>query len=296
MAVGLAHQEEAFVHALVPHLGAAAQGVEAAGAGAVLVHGAAAGRHEGTGLAGAFQHAQQGQGEARVGEGAHAGEVVEEGLAGHIVHMAAQAQHVIGGQGQGQFRTAAVEAGNFGMAGKAEGLARFQLGQVFHEFAAGVFFHDAFSCWRVVGAGQRLGKISLIWCCPACLYPLPGFAANFFVPRRAGCGAAGDHRILHVWRRGVLRAWWNAGTAGTRAGGLGPGVLSRGGPDARSRRAGCGAGAGGAGLRDAGSACCGSRRSPCVRDCPAIAAGPDGRRAWRRTRAAGRGRWWRPHW
>mgnify|MGYP006929003992 CR=1 FL=1 len=42
--------------------------LEAAGAGAVLVHGTAAGRHEGTGLAGAFQHAQQRQGEARVGE------------------------------------------------------------------------------------------------------------------------------------------------------------------------------------------------------------------------------------
>ena len=255
--------------------------------------------------------------------------------------MAAQAQHVIGGQGQGQFRTAAVEAGNFGMAGKAEGLARFQLGQVFHEFAAGVFFHDAFSCWKVVGAGQCLGKISPNARCPACLYPLPGFAANFFVPED-GLRCRGTRRSLLAGMsaavqtsRELLRSGAGASPLAGSAGGpcrpfmrrerpcsvcpapvgengcpphgaapglrrpaqgLQGGGLSRDGPDARSRPAGCGAGEDGAGLRDADGACCGSRRSPCVRDCPAIAAGRDGRKTGRRTKAAGQSRSRRPHW
>lgn len=130
------------------------------------------------------------------------GEVVEEGLAGHVVHMAAQAQHVIGGQGQGQFRTAAVEAGNFGMAGKAEGLARFQLGQVFHEFAAGVFFHDAFSCWKVVGAGQCLGKISLTHAVLLACILFRGLLQTFSF-RKTGCGAGG--RVAASWQACPLR-------------------------------------------------------------------------------------------
>ncbi|EEB32903.1 hypothetical protein DESPIG_02271 [Desulfovibrio piger ATCC 29098] len=110
--------------------------------------------------------------------------------------MTAQAQHVIGGQGQGQFRTAAVEAGNFGMAGKAEGLARFQLGQVFHEFAAGVFFHDAFSCWKVVGAGQCLGKISLMRAVLLACILFRGLLQTFSF-RRKDCGAMEGAATCH---------------------------------------------------------------------------------------------------
>lgn len=179
--------------------------------------------------------------------------------------------------------------------------------------------------------------------CPACLYPLPGFAANFFVPED-GLRCRGTRRSLlagHV-RCGADIACASAVAeqelpplAGSAGGpccpfyaegaamqrvpgpllgrtsvpnmmqrrdcgdlrrGLQGGVLSRDGPDARSRPAGCGAGADGAGLRDADGACCGSRRSPCVRDCPAIAAGRDGRKTGRRTKAAGQSRSRRPRW
>ena len=179
--------------------------------------------------------------------------------------------------------------------------------------------------------------------CPACLYPLPEFAANFFVPeegpRRGGvgtpftkaiCGGGTAWRMLLLpcrdtwfcvpmarerpassYQRGrratgipdfrpgepSFHAWWSVAGLWRRARGpCTPAVLSRDGPDARSRPAGCGAGAGGAGLRGADGACCGSRRSPCVRDCPAIAAGQDGRKAGRRTKAAGQSRSRRPHW
>ena len=93
--------------------------------------------------------------------------------------------------------SAAVEAGNFGMAGKAEGLARFQLGQVFHEFAAGVFFHDAFSCWKVVGAGQCLGKISLTHAVLLACILFRGLLQTFSF-RKTGCGAGG--RVAASWQ------------------------------------------------------------------------------------------------
>lgn len=178
--------------------------------------------------------------------------------------------------------------------------------------------------------------------CPACLYPLPGFAANFFVPED-GLRCRGTRRSLLAGMsaavqtsRELLRSGAGASPLGRFRGrampsllcggsghaacarapvgengcpphgaapglrrpaqGLQGGGLSRDGPDARSRPAGCGAGEDGAGLRDADGACCGSRRSPCVRDCPAIAAGRDGRKTGRRTKAAGQSRSRRPHW
>lgn len=180
--------------------------------------------------------------------------------------------------------------------------------------------------------------------CPACLYPLPGFAANFFVPEEGrgaveratpftktmcrGSGTAwrmlllpcrdtwfcvprARERPASSYQRGrrakghtglrpgepSFHAWWSVAGLWRRArDSCTPAVFSRDGPDARSRPAGCGAGAGGAGLRGADGACCGSRRSPCVRDCPAIAAGRGGRKAGRRTKAAGQSRPRRPRW
>ena len=137
----LAHHEKALGHAVLGHLGAAPQRIAATGAGPILIDRTARRAHKGAGLAGALEHAQHGQGKARVRKGAHGGEGVQEFLAGNA-HVAAQAQHVVGRERQGQLRAAAVEAGHLWIAVKTEGFVRLELGQAFQKFAAFIGLHE----------------------------------------------------------------------------------------------------------------------------------------------------------
>jgi hypothetical protein len=105
------------------------KGVDSAGGGSGRIYAAALGGHEGTLLVGIVAKAQgshrKSGGRPRVNHGIS----VYEFLAGDI-QMAFEAQHVIRGQGLVEILATMVKAWHLAMAGKAEGLLRFNGDQV----------------------------------------------------------------------------------------------------------------------------------------------------------------------